>query len=220
MVRCLLLVGPEKWCLNHFDVIHNHNESWLLYDKFPVNENDKKRISEMIEAGNFQIFIYVSKNWGGKGKIEYVAYTPKKKGRRIVDTPLHGTNGFYIDDELIPENNKNMKAGRSEKSAKWLWPEKPPGFVPKWDYYDFGVSRHPFDIGDSKEYMKEHLPRAYNIAIKIIDFRKIEPKDLDEFKNFDDKKFKDKPISIGQLKNSFIIAHTNSDYGKKFKWRS
>jgi hypothetical protein len=47
MVRCLVLIGPEKWCLNHKRVIQDKKESWLLYDKFPIKETDKKQVRDM-----------------------------------------------------------------------------------------------------------------------------------------------------------------------------
>lgn len=129
MVRCLILVGPEKWCLNHKRVIEDKKESWLLYDKFPIKETDKKQVLDMISKGNFQTFIYISKNWGGNGRIEYVAYTPSKVDK-VYDEPSN--EEFYLDEELI--TGGKMKAGRSEKNVKILRPKKPPGYYPKWDY--------------------------------------------------------------------------------------
>ncbi len=43
MVSCIMLIGPKRWCENHETVIHDKGESWLLYDKFPINEIDVKQ---------------------------------------------------------------------------------------------------------------------------------------------------------------------------------
>ena len=212
MVRCLILVGPEKWCLNHTNVIRDHGESWLLYDKYPIQESDKNRINDMMRKGGFQTFIYLSQNWGGDGKIEFVAYTPPTKGDRVLWSTEN--DEFYLDHELIPETNKKIRAGRSERNARSLKPKKPPGFTPKWDYYDFGVSRKPILIKNIKNYIDDHLPRSYNVAVKITDIQRIEKKELTQFHNFNNS-----DINTGQLLNSFIVAQTKNDYRNKFNWK-
>jgi hypothetical protein len=140
--------------------------------------------------------------------IEYVAYTPSKVDKVYDEL---SNEEFYLDEELIAGDK--MKAGRNEKNAKILRPRKPPGYCPKWDYYDFGVSSIPIEIKDLKEYIKNNLPRAYKVAIRITDIQKIESKPLTEFGNFDNS-----GIGLSQLENSFIVAHTKNDYKKKYSW--
>jgi len=201
MEECLILVGPDKWCKNHINFLLEHNESLLLYDKFPKKTgtlNDKG--NKMIQKGDFYTFIYVSKGWGGDGKIEYVAYTPpmnERSSRYII-----GHNMFFLDQELIDEYKKITETMENDPINRLRMPVKPPGILPTWDYYDFSGSRRATVIQNVKEHMQDHRPRPYNIAIKINNIIKIECKLLDEFKLFGGG-----PITDGHLKNSFIIAH-------------
>ena len=206
MEECLILVGPDKWCKNHINFLLEHNESLLLYDKFPKKTgtlNDKG--NKMIQKGDFYTFIYVSKGWGGDGKIEYVAYTPpmnERSSRYII-----GHNMFFLDQELIDEYKKITETMENDQINKLRMPIKPPGILPKWDYYDFSGDRRAAVIQNVKEHMKDqmlkgHMPRPYNIGIKINSIKKIEPKLLDEFKLYGGGS-----INNGHLNNSFIIAN-------------
>lgn len=194
MKNCLILVGPDKWCQNHIKNIHEHHESCLLYDKFPRQNNTiKERAYEMINEGGFQTFIYVSKAWRGRGTIDYVASTPPGKGKQVGwKTPRQ--NQFYLHKELT-EYFSHLKVDNTMK------PIKSPCILPKWDYYDFKDSRNPFVIDNVKEFMKNHSPRFYNVAIKINDLNKIEPMKLDQFEMFDGR-----TITDAHLLSSFIIA--------------
>lgn len=200
MKECLILVGPDKWCLNHVNFLNEHKESLLFYDKFPRNYNAfNMKGNEMIQKGDFKTYIYVSKNWGGDGKIEYVAYTHplNEKSFRYIAPP----NVFFLQKELIAQYKEVLETMGNEESSKLPRPIEPPGILPNWDYYDFGKSKNPKIIENVKEYMKDHLPRPYNIAIKIHEIKKIKSKKLDEFEILGGGSIKN-----SHLENSFIIA--------------
>lgn len=207
MPDCFILVGPEKWCQNHIDFLSKNKESYLLYDKISGNPILENRTYEMINAGDFQTFIYVSRNWGGKGQIEYVAYSSPVKN--IHSAPwISRRNLFFLQKELIESYKEYTKEKGINEN---LIPTEPPGLMPEWDYYDFGVSRHPFYIKDLKEYMKIHSPRKYKIAVRICAIQKIEPTHLDNFTMYGGGS-----INTGFLNKSFIVARTKNDYRNLF----
>lgn len=192
MVSCIILVGPKRWCENHKKVIEEKGESWLLYDKFPINEADKKHLSFFIQNGDFVTCICITKQFGGNRNIEYIAYSPKKTDRNIIERP-YSEGEYYFDEELI----KNYP-GINPSTKKLLnIPVKPPGHCPSWEDYDFVDMKIKGKV--------ERLPRAYNIAIRITLIQDIEIP-LSEFRNLKN----ESPINEGQLQKSFIFARTNS----------
>ena len=194
MKDCLILVGPDKWCQNHIKNIHENHESCLLSDKFPTNSFLENKATEMINNGGFQTFIYVSRKWLGKGTIDYVASTSFEKGKQV-GWKTGNPNQFFLHEELI-EYFKLLNVDNKMRAKKTQC------ILPKWDYYDFKDSRKPIVIQDVKEFMKDHQPRFYNVAIKINDLKKIEPIELNQFELFDGS-----TINNANLQSSFIIAH-------------
>ena len=192
MVSCIMLVGPKRWCENHEKVIQNKGESWLLYDKFPINDIDIKHIRFFIQNGDFLTCICVTKQFGGDRNIEYVAYSPKKIDKNIIEIP-RSKGEYYFDEELIknhPGTNPTTKKG-------FNIPIKPPGPCPSWEDYDFVNTKVKNKI--------ERLPRSYIVAIKISSIQAIEVP-LSEFRNLRT----ENPINEGQLQKSFIIARTSN----------
>lgn len=192
MVSCIILVGPKRWCENHKKVIEEKGESWLLYDKFPINEIDKKHLRLFIQNGDFVTCICITRQFGGNRNIEYIAYSPKKTDKNIIERP-HLEGEYYFDEELI----KNYP-GINPSTKKLLnMPVKPPGPCPSWEDYDFVDMKIKGKV--------ERLPRAYNIAIRITTIQDIEIP-LNEFRNLKN----ENPINEGQLQKSFIFARTNN----------
>ena len=192
MVSCIILVGPKRWCESHMKVIQDKGESWLLYDKFPINVIDKKRLSFFVQNGDFITCICITKQFGGNRNIEYMAYSPKKTDKNIIEIP-HSEGEYYFDEELIknyPEINPTTQKG-------FNIPIKPPGPCPSWEDYDFVDMKVKDKV--------ERLPRPYNVAIKITRIQAIEIP-LSEFRNLRN----ESPINEGQLQKSFIIARTNN----------
>jgi hypothetical protein len=192
MVSCIILVGPKRWCENHKKVIQDNGESWLLYDKLPINGIDTKNLRFFVQNGDFITCICVTKQFGGNRNIEYVAYSPKKIDKNIIDMP-HQEGEYYFDEELIknyPGINQTTKKGFDV-------PIKPPGPCPSWEDYDF--------IDMKVKNKIERLPRPYNVAIKITRIQDLEVP-LSEFRNLRN----ENPINEGQLQKSFIIARTNN----------
>ena len=206
MLDCFILVGPEKWCQNHIDFLSNHTESWLLYDKISRNENLNDRARNMVNHGDFQTFIYVSHNWGGNRLIEYVAYSSSVKKQDFVPW-MTKKNRFFLHKNLINDYKESIKEDQRKKNI----PIEPPGLLPEWDYYDFGVRSRPCIIKDLRKYVREHAPRKYKTAIKICDVQRIEPKKLDDFEFYGGGS-----INTGHLNKSFIVARTNLDYRNLF----
>ena len=199
MVSCIILVGPKRWCESHETIIHDKGESWLLYDRFPINEIDVKNIKFFIQNGDFLTCICVTKQFGGNRNIEYIAYSPKKTDKNIIEVP--GSKGeYYFDADLI-----NNYPGISPTAKKGFnIPVKPPGPCPSWEDYDF--------INTKVKDKMELFPRPYNIAIKITNIQAIEIP-LSEFRNVRN----EKPINEGQLQKSFIIARTNNTLIENFR---
>ncbi len=198
MVSCIILVGAKRWCENHQKVIENKGESWLLYDKFPINEIDIKHLRFFMQNGDFITCICVTKQFGGNRNIEYITYTPKKIDKNVVEIP-RSEGEYYLDEELI----KNRQGTKTTK--KWFnIPVKPPGPYPPWEDYDFTDTKIKGKM--------EPLPRPYNIAIKITNIQALEVP-LSEFRNLRN----ELPINEGQLQKSFIIARTNNLYIENFR---
>ena len=171
MVSCIILVGPKRWCENHETVIQNKGESWLLYDRFPINDIDVKHIQSFTQNGDFLTCICITKQFGGNRNVEYVAYSPKRIDKNIIEIP-YSKGEYYFDEELIknyPGTNPTTKKG-------FNMPIKPPGPCPSWEDYDFINSK----VGKNNKL--EPLPRPYNIAIKITNIQAIEVP-LNEFRN-------------------------------------
>ena len=192
MVSCIMLVGSERWCENHEKVIHDKGESWLLYDRFPINNIDIKNIRAFMQNGDFLTCICVTKKFGGNRNIEYVAYTPKLTDKNVIEIS-HSKGEYYFDEELIkncPGTNPTAKKG-------FNIPIKPPGPCPSWEDYDF--------VNVEIKNKIEQLPRPYNVAIKITNIQAIEVP-LIEFRNLRN----ENSINEGQLQKSFIIARTNN----------
>ncbi len=192
MVSCIILVGPKKWCENHKKVIQDKGESWLLYDKFPINEIDVKHLRFFIQNGDFITCICITKQFGGNRNIEYIAYSPKKTDKNIIEVP-HSEGGYYFDEELM----KNYPGINPTTKKGFNIPVKSPGPCPSWEDYDFVDMK----IKDKVE----RLPRPYNVAIKITRIQALEVP-LSEFRNLRN----ESPINEGQLQKSFIIARTNN----------
>lgn len=192
MVSCIILVGPKRWCENHKKVIQDNGESWLLYDKLPINEIDINHFRLFVRGGDFITCICIPKQSGGNRDIEYIAYSPKKTDKNVIEMP-HLEREYYFDEELInnyPGINPTVKKG-------FDIPIKPPGPCPPWEDYDF--------INMKVKDKIERLPRPYNVAIKITSIQTLEVP-LNEFRNLKN----DGPINEGQLQKSFIIARTNN----------
>lgn len=191
MVSCIILVGSKRWCENHQKVIEDKGESWLLYDKFPTNEVDIKHLRFFIQNGDFVTCICTTKQFGGNRNIEYIAYSPKRTDKNIIEMP-HSEGGYYFDEEIMencPEIIPTAKRG-------FNIPIKPPGPCPPWEEYDFDGIK----VTD-----KVPTPRPYNIAIKITRIQALEVS-LSEFRNLRN----ESTINEGQLQKSFIIARTNN----------
>lgn len=199
MVSCIILVGPKKWCENHHKIIHDNGESWLLYDRLPINETDEKHFRSFIQNGDFITCICIPKQFGGNRNVEYVAYTPKKTDKNIVEV-AYPECGYYLDEELI----KNCPGTNPSARKKFDVPIKPPGPYPSWEDYDF--------VNVNVKDKIERLPRPYNIAIKITTIQYIEIS-LKEFKNVRN----DSYINEGQLQKSFIVARTNNTFIENFR---
>lgn len=191
MVSCIILVGPKRWCENHKKVIQDKGESWLLYDKFPINEIDIKHLRFFIQNGDFITCMCIAKQFGGNRNIEYIAYTPKKIDKNIIEVTHSGE--YYFDEELI----KNYPGINPTAKKGFDIPVKPPGPCPSWEDYDF--------IDTKVKDKVRRLPRPYNVAIKITRIQDLEVP-LSEFRNLKN----EKPINEGQLQKSFIIARTNN----------
>jgi len=228
MVSCIILVGTKRWCENHKKVIKNgeavigeaehcgsvlsqyKGESWLLYDKFPINEIDLKHLRFFMQNGDFITCICIPKQFGGNRNIEYVAYSPKRNktvlnhsnilsgesrilstDKNIIETTHSGE--YYFDEELI----KNYPGINPTTKKGFNIPVKPPGPCPSWEDYDF--------IDTKVKDKVERLPRPYNVAIKITRIQDLEVP-LSEFRNLRN----ESSINEGQLQKSFIIARTNN----------
>lgn len=192
MVSCIILVGSKRWCENHQKVIQDNGESWLLYDKFPINETDIKHLRFFMQNGDFVTCICVTKQFGGNRNIEYVAYTPKRIDKNIIETPL-SKDEYYFDEELM----KNYSGTKATTQKRFKIPIKPPGPCPPWGDYDFADVKVKDKI--------EPLPRPYNVAIRITSIQDLEVP-LKEFRNLRN----EKSIHEGQLQKSFMIAQTNN----------
>lgn len=192
MVSCIILVGPKRWCENHEKIIRDNGESWLLYDKFPINDIDVKHLRFFIQNGDFITCICTTKQFGGNRNIEYIAYSPKKTDKNIIEVP-HSEGGYYFDEELI----KNYPGINPTTKKRFNIPVKSPGPCPSWEDYDFVDTK-------VKDKVKP-LPRPYNVAIKITRIQALEVP-LSEFRNLRN----ESPINEGQLQKSFIIARTNN----------
>ena len=194
-----MLVGPKRWCENHEKVLHDKGESWLLCDRFPINEIDAKHIRFFIQNGDFLTCICITKPFGGNRNVEYVAYSPKRTDKNIIEVP-HSKGEYYFDEELIkncPETSVATKKG-------FDIPIKPPGPCPSWEDYDFVNTKVKNKI--------ERLPRSYIVAIKITSIQAIEVP-LSEFRNLRT----ENPINEGQLQKSFIIARTSNRLIEDFR---
>lgn len=192
MVSCIILVGPKRWCENHSKVIQDKGESWLLYDRFPINKIDAKHLRFFIQNGDFITCICITKQFGGNRNIEYIAYSPKKSDKNIINVP-HSEGEYYFDEELI----KNYPGINPTTQKGFNIPVKPPGPCPPWEDYDF--------VNHKVKDKIERLPRPYIVAIKITRIQALEVP-LSEFRNLRN----ESPINEGQLQKSFIIARTSN----------
>lgn len=198
MVSCIILVGSKIWCENHKKVVQDKGESWLLYDRFPINKIDIKHLSFFIQNGDFITCICITKQFGGNRNIEYVAYTAKKTDKNIIKVPNSGE--YYFDEELI----KNCPGINPTTKKGFDIPIRAPGPCPSWEDYDFVDMKVKGKV--------ERLPRPYNIAIKITNIQALEVP-LSEFRNLRN----ESPINTGQLQKSFIIARTNNLHIENFR---
>jgi len=239
MVSCIILAGPKRWCENHKKVIQDNGESWLLYDKFPINEIDTKHLRFFIQNGDFITCICITKQFGGNRNIEYIAYSPKRNKTvpnhsnmavvpsavRLVRSPTAGVS------RLAQQTQSVMLSGES----RILITDKNIIEVPhsEGEYY--------FDEELMKNYpgINPTTKKGFNIPVKS-------PGPCPSWEDYDfiDTKVKDKvkplprpynvaikitriqalevplsefinlrnesPINEGQLQKSFIIARTNN----------
>ncbi len=200
MVSCIILVGAKKWCDNHEAIVHNKGESWILYDRFPINETDKKLIRYFMQNGEFITCICITKQLGGNRNVEYIAYTPKKEADKNIIEVIHSEGEYFFDEELMKNYPKIYSTSKKGVNI----PIKPPGPCPSWEDYDF------VDIKIKDKV--ERLPRPYEMAIKITKIQAIEIP-LKEFRNVRN----EKSINEGQLQKSFIIARTNNIFVENFR---
>ena len=198
MVSCIILVGPKKWCENHEKIVREKGESWLLYDRLPVNDVDSKHLRFFIQNGDFLTCICIPKQLGGNRNVEYIAYTPKRTDKNVIE--LAHSDKYYFDAELI-----NNYPGINPTSKKDInIPIKPPGPCPPWEEYDY--------INVKIKDKIEKLPRPYTIGIKITNMQALEVS-LKEFRNVKN----ESSINEGQIQKSFIIAHTNNKFIEDFR---
>ena len=123
------------------------------------------------------------------------------------------TNVFFLHKELISSYKEILENKRSEERRGLPIPKEPHGILPKWDYYDFKGSRVPTIIENVTEYIKDHEPRPYNIAIKIHEIKKIKSRKLSDFEILGGGSIKNH-----HLENSFIIAIPKKDRILKFEF--